>query len=74
MLELLSALPSFQTLMFYGLGLKIIKRMVEKYHGNYKVSSTETLFTTNLPYQDFVFLVREILTVSKFSFIKVFRH
>ena len=33
---------------FHGLGLKIIKSIVEKYHGNYKVSSTETLFITNL--------------------------
>lgn len=44
--------PSFRTRKsnpeFHGLGLKIIKSIVEKYHGEYKVSSTESLFTTNL--------------------------
>ena len=44
--------PSFRTHKskpeLHGLGLKIIKNIVEKYHGEYKISSTENLFTTNL--------------------------
>lgn len=33
---------------FHGMGIKIIKSITEKYHGQYQVFSTEHSFTTNL--------------------------
>ncbi len=44
--------PDFQTNKsnpeFHGMGIKIIKNITEKYHGQYQVFSTEHSFTTNL--------------------------
>ena len=33
---------------FHGMGIKIIKSITEKYHGQYEISSSENSFTTNL--------------------------
>ena len=33
---------------FHGMGIKIIKSIAEKYHGQYEISSSENSFTTNL--------------------------